>query len=243
MFAVRNDAASAWLLALLLIWALSLLGSIGASWPSPEKRLPLATGLRMASAATLALAAWSWYLVARDIPHVALFAFLIAIGMSLGLLGDLLLANLLPLKQGFLAGMAAFALGHIAYIAAILTLTPRIQWVIEGIALLVRLVGWYLAVFRAGKDDGLLGWVALPYALLLTTTAGVATGLAIQTPQFVPLAIGAALFLISDLLVAGEQFGQLRFPHSGEAVWLTYGPAQMLIVYAVNSALVVAAAR
>lgn len=243
MFAVRNDAASAWLLALLLIWALLLLGSFVANWRSPEKRLPLATGLRMASSATLALAAWSWYLLARDVSHVAMFAFIIAVGMSFGLLGDLLLANLLPLKQGFLAGMAAFALGHIAYIAAILTLTPRIQWAVEGIALLVGLVGWYLAVFRGGKASGMLRWAALPYALLLATTAGVATGLAIQTPQFVPLAIGAALFLVSDLLVAGEQFGQLRFPHSGEAVWLTYGPAQLLIVYAVNSALVVAAAR
>ena len=243
MFAIRNDAASAWLLALLLIWALSLLGSIGASWPSPEKRLPLATGLRMASSATLALAAWSWYLVARDIPHVALFAFLIAIGMSLGLLGDLLLANFLPLKQGFLAGMAAFALGHFAYIAAILTLTPRIQWAAEGIALLAGLAGWYLAVFRAGQDNELLRWAALPYALLLATTVGAASGLALQAPQFVPLAIGAALFPISDLLVAGQQFGQLRFLHIGDAIWLTYGPAQVLIVYAVNSALVVAATR
>ena len=86
----------------------------------------------------------------------------------------------------------------------------------------------------------LLRWAALPYALLLATTAGVATGLAIQSPVFVPLALGAALFLVSDLLVAGERFGRVRFPHSGDAVWLTNGPAQMLIVYAVNSALIAA---
>ena len=243
MFAVRNDAASAWLLALLLIWALLLLGSFVANWPSPEKRLPLATGLRMASSATLALAAWSWYLLARDVSHVAMFAFIIAVGMSFGILGDLLLAHLLPLQQSFLTGTAAFAAGHIAYIAPILSLTPHVQWAIEGGALLVGLAGWHLAVFRGGKASGLLRWAALPYALLLATTVGVAAGLAIQTPQFVTLAIGAALFLVSDLLVAGEQFGQQRFPHSGEAVWLTYGPAQMLIVYAVNSALVVAATR
>jgi hypothetical protein len=60
---------------------------------------------------------------------------------------------------------------------------------------------------------------------------------------FLPLALGAALFLASDLLVAGEHFGRMRFPHIGDAVWLTYGPAQMLIVYAVNSALVVATIR
>ncbi|HKT37793.1 MAG TPA: lysoplasmalogenase, partial [Ktedonobacterales bacterium] len=196
----------------------------------------------LASSATLVLAGWIWYLATRDTPGVAVFALLIAVGMTCGFLGDLLLADVLPLSQGFLAGMAAFALGHLAYIAAILSLTTRVQWAIEGIALLVGLVGWYLVVFRSGKD-AMLRWAALPYTLLLTTTAGVATGLAIQEPAFLPLAIGAALFLISDLLVAGKQFGSLRIPHGDDAIWLSYGPAQMLIVYAVNSALLVATTR
>jgi hypothetical protein len=138
--------------------------------------------------------------------------------------------------------MGAFALGHIAYIAAILSLTPHMQWIIEGVALLVGLAGWYLVVFR-GTEATQLRWAALPYALLVATTAGVAVGLAIRTPTFLPLAIGAALFLVSDLFVAGERFGGLRFPHIDDAVWLTYGPAQMLIVYSVNSALVVAGTR
>jgi hypothetical protein len=98
-----------------------------------------------------------------------------------------------------------------------------------------------VVVFRGGKDAMMLRCAGLPYALLLATTAGVALGLAIQTPVYLPLALGATLFLLSDLLVAGEQFGRMRFPHIGDAVWLTYGPAQMLIVYAVNSALVAAA--
>lgn len=237
MFAAHNAAASAWLLALLVVWAALLLGSVVVNWPSPEKRSPLATWLRLASSAVLVVAAWSWYLVARDFPGVAAFALLVAIGMTLGFLGDLLLAEMLPLKQGFLVGMAAFALGHIAYIAAILSRTPHVQWAIEGIALLIGLAGWYLVIFRRA-DDRVLCWAALPYALLLAATAGLAAGLALQLSVFVPLAVGAILFLISDLLVAGERFGGLHFPHLGDLVWLTYGPAQMLIVYAVNSALV-----
>jgi len=202
--------------------------------------MAIATRLRLGSSLTLVVAAWSWYLVARATPAVALFALLVALGMTLGFVGDLLLADALPVTQGFLAGMGAFALGHIAYIAAILSLTPQVQWAVAGIALLVGLAGWYAVVFRGGKDAMLLRWAALPYALLLATTAGVATGLAIQMPVFLPLALGAALFLASDLLVAGRHFGRIRFPHIGDAVWLTYGPAQMLIVYAVNSALVAA---
>lgn len=247
MFAAGSELASFWLLALLVTWALLLLGSVIANWRMPDKRQPLATGLRMASSASLTLAAWSWYLIARDVPDVALFALLLAFGMSLGFLGDLSLAELLPLRlfrQSFLVGMAAFALGHVAYIAAILSLifarTLHMQWVIEYLALLVGLAGWYLVVFRGGVGGPALRLVALPYALVLATTAGFAAGLAMQEPLFIPLAIGGALFLISDLLVAGERFGGLRLPHISDVIWLTYGPAQMLIVFAVNSALVAA---
>jgi uncharacterized membrane protein YhhN len=238
MFAVHSAAASAWLTALLVAWAALLLGSVVASFLSRQR---VATRLRLTSSLALGVAAWSWYLVARATPGVAVFALLVALGMTLGFVGDLLLADALPIVQGFLAGMAAFALGHLAYIAAILSLTPRFQWAVEGVALLVGLAGWYAVVFRGGKGALILRWAALPYALMLATTAGVALGLAIQMPAFLPLALGAALFLLSDLLVAGEHFGNVRFPHIGDAVWLTYGPAQMLIVYAVNSALVVAA--
>ncbi len=234
--ATHSEFADIWLLALLIIWGALLSGS------TERRRAASAPWLRLGSSLTLVLGAWTWYLVTRDTPSVVMFALLVAVGMTLGFLGDLLLANALPVKQGFLAGMVAFALGHITYIAAILSLTPHIQWIVEGIVLLVALAGWYLVVFR-GTEATQLRWAALPYALLVATTAGVAVGLAIQTPTFLPLAIGAALFLVSDLLVAGERFGGLRFPHLDDAVWLTYGPAQMLIVYAVNSALVVAGTR
>lgn len=237
MFAVHNAATSAWLITLLVVWAALLLGSVVASFLSRQRA---ATRLRLTSSLTLVVAAWSWYLVARATPPVAEFALLVALGMTLGFVGDLLLADALPIAQGFLAGMAAFALGHIAYIAAILSQTPQVQWAVAGIALLIGLAGWYAVVFRGGKDALMLRGAALPYALLLATTAGAAMGLAIQTPTFLPLAVGAALFLASDLLVAGEHFGRMRFPHSGDVVWLTYGPAQMLIVYAINSALVAA---
>lgn len=226
-----------WLTALLALWAVVLVGSALASWllPKAEK---FTTRLRLASSATLVVAAWVWYAVALEtgVVGVVTFALLLAVGMMLGLLGDLALAQVLPLKQHFLLGMAAFAVGHIYYISAILSMTPHLQWAAEGIALLMGLAGWYLLVYRSAEAE-VLDWAALPYALLLATTAGLAVGLAFQIPAFTPLAIGAILFLISDLLVAGESFGALRFPHLGDAVWLTYGPAQMLIVYAVNSAL------
>src|SRR5689334_8494636 len=104
MFAVHNATTSAWLLALLVAWAALPLGSVVASFLSRQR---MATGLHLTSSLALVVAAWSWYLVARASPAVALFALLVALGMTLGFVGDLLLAVALPVGQGFLAGMGA----------------------------------------------------------------------------------------------------------------------------------------
>jgi hypothetical protein len=104
---------------------------------------------------------------------------------------------------------------------------------------LIALVGWYVVVFR-GQKHTFLHYAALPYGLLLATTAGLATSLALQESVFIPLAIGTALFLISDFTLAAQLFNGLHFTMIGDVVWLTYGPAQMLIVYSVASALVIA---
>ena len=48
------------------------------------------------------------------------------------------------------------------------------------------------------------------------------------------MTVGAALFLISDLILAAQLFNDLHFRGVGDVVWLTYGPGQMLIVYSVT---------
>jgi len=58
-----------------------------------------------------------------------------------------------------------------------------------------------------------------------------ASGLAVQAPAFVPLALGSALFLLSDLILAAQLFSGVHFYLIDDIVWLTYGPAQALIVY------------
>jgi len=54
------------------------------------------------------------------------------------------------------------------------------------------LAGWFFVVFR-GQDPTLVHLVALPYALLLASTAGLGSGLARQDRRFIPLALGGAL--------------------------------------------------
>ena len=232
-----------WLLGLLVLWALLLFGGFIFGAPDAEntRRMPLWT--RMASSIVLVAAAWSWFIFSRD-TGIERYALLIAIGMTLGFLGDLFMAGVIPLPQHLLFGIGSFGIGHIFYIVAMLGLASQAgltaagpRWGAWAVWLLVGLGGWYLVAFR-GQEHTLLTWIALPYALLLATTAGVATGLALQSSVFIPLAIGAVLFLISDLILAAVAlFHVASFPLVHDVVWLTYGPAQMLIVYSVGAAL------
>ena len=231
-----------WLIGLLLLWAVLLFGGfIFGSAGEASRRMP--TWTRMASSATLVVAAFSWYAFSRGTPAGG-YAMLIAIGMTFGFLGDLALAGLLPGGRNVIGGIAAFGIGHIFYIAAFLRYSnqaglddPR-RWIALAVWLLIGLVGWFFIVYRGAAATGegvtVIHWIALPYALLLATTAGLATGLALADGRFIPLAVGAALFLISDLILAGDMFSGLSFPLIGDVIWLTYGPAQMLIVYSVG---------
>jgi hypothetical protein len=230
-----------WLIGLLVLWAGLLFGGflLGSSG-DVARRMP--TWTRMASSATLVVAAFSWYAFSRG-SGVSNYALLVAIGMVFGFLGDLLLAGLLPGGRNVIGGILAFGVGHIFYITAFLRFSEQVgltdptrRWAALISFLLVGAIGWYFIVFRGAADPGLVHWIALPYALLLATTAGLAAGMALQDGRFVLLAVGAALFLISDIILAGQMFSNLNFPLISDVIWLTYGPAQMLIVYSTGYA-------
>jgi uncharacterized membrane protein YhhN len=243
------------LVALWLLWAGLLFGGflLGSSAGDATHRMPAWT--RMGSSAVLVLAAWAWFAMARGrreartsrgdssdhgetARDVRDFALLVALGMTAGFAGDLILAGLLPGGENVLAGIAAFGLGHVLYITAILRWPgrrgyndPRIRWTAFAAWWVIGAAAWYLVVFR-GQEATVLHWAALPYALLLAGTCGAATGLAAQARAFVPMAVGAALFLASDLILAAQLFNDVDFRLIGDVIWLTYGPGQMLIVYA-----------
>ena len=230
------------LLILLISWALLLFGGfvLGRRSEDRTRRMPVWT--RLASSLTLVIAAWYWSRLAQDM-DASWFALPVAIGMTLGFVGDLFMAKLIiKSDKHILGGIGAFGLGHIAYIAGFVGFADWIgatagrsaAWIVW---LIVGSVGWYLAVYRGQAKRGTLHYAALPYALLLASSSGFATALAVNVSLFIPLAIGCALFLLSDLILAAQLFAGLSFPLIGDVVWLTYGPAQMLIVYSIGAAL------
>jgi hypothetical protein len=223
------------IVALFALWAIVLLGGFAFGRPAPNGLQRMPTWTRMASSATLALIAWLEVYLTRSSP-LGEYALLIAIGMSLGLFGDLILAEVIALPQHVLWGMVAFGLGHIAYLAAVIELAsafgltaPGALWSLLAVWLLIGLGGWYLVVIR-GQKPSALHWAALPYALLLASVAGLFTGVALQSSLLVPAAVGAILFLVSDLILASRLFAGRSFPLIGDLIWLTYGPGQALIV-------------
>jgi hypothetical protein len=214
----------AWML--LLLWALLLFGGFALGHdPARAERIP--RWARLGSSLVLVMLAWYGYLLV-DTQSAERYALLIGVGISLGFAGDLFMARVLPAPNRVLAGMGAFGLGHIAYIAAITGYAP-VGWAALSFWLILGAVLYYGVVLRGGQRST-QSLAAFPYALLLAATAGVATGLAIQQPLFTGLVTGAALFLLSDLLIAAEIFNSARLPRHNDIVWLTYGPGQMLIV-------------
>jgi hypothetical protein len=243
MFPELSDRQGYWLIALWVIWAVLLFGGFLFGKLNSEGTHRIPRWARMASSFMLVVAAWSWFAFANIFPREC--SLLLAIGMTLGFLGDLFMAQLIPLKDYVLGGIGSFGLGHIAYIIAFIDFgnardlfsgNESVRWIVVFVWWLIALIGWYMVVFR-GQKHTFLHYAALPYGLLLATTAGLATGLAIHEAAFIPLAIGTALFLISDFTLAAQLFNGLHFKMIGDVVWLTYGPAQMLIVYSVASAL------
>ncbi len=233
-----------WLWALLALWAGLLFGGFAFGKPDAKRTRRMPTWTRLLSSAVLVLAGWSWFALARASSN-ARFVLLIASGISLGFLGDLFMADLLlPSESHVLKGMAAFGLGHVAYIAGLLRFgyqnglaAPGPRWGAWLGWLLVGAAGWYLVIYRPVTRPQSLHWAALPYTLLLSSTAGCAFGLALQAPGLFPLAAGAILFLLSDTVLAAHLFKGTRFFLIDDVVWLTYGLGQMLIVYAAGRAL------
>jgi hypothetical protein len=234
----RGVFAALWLLWAVLLATAMIWGSI-----ADRHGEAMPTACRMASSVVLVVAGW-WAFARGRWTRAGRFSLGIAVGMTLGAIGDFFNAGLLdfvPLVHGTLGGIAAFGLGHMAYIGGCWNLRRelrladrRAMWAAVLFWQLFGLVAWYFVVFLGSENRSLVG-PALPYSLLLAGTAGVAAGLALQERRLAGLATGAALFLASDLILACGLF-RGSFPYQTQSVWLTYGPGQMLIVFATVTA-------
>lgn len=147
--------------------------------------------------------------------------FVVALVFSLA--GDVFL--MLP-GDLFVAGLAAFLVGHLAYVGGFLAAGVSAPAVLAGLAVVavaLLLVGRPLLVGARRKEPAMVVPVAAYMAVIsamLVTAIGAGPGLAVA---------GAALFYTSDALIGLGRFVR-AWPWSPLAVIVTYHLGQALLV-------------
>jgi uncharacterized membrane protein YhhN len=194
--------------------------------------------LRMISCLLLVVAAWAaWWILCRTQAAAAML--MVAVGMTLGFYGDSHVGDRLwwpPFPNKIVGGIVFYGLGHLAYVAACVVsrrsmeLAGGMRWWLPILAWQVSALFSWAAVALTSSEEVTLRVPTLLYTLLVAATPGFATALAVQRPIFRWMALGGALFLASDILLAWQVF-HASFPFIDELTWINYGAGEMLIVY------------
>ena len=178
----------------------------------------------LASVGFIAVAVTAIYMGGADRTgvHVPSAIFIVA-GLVMGLIGDIVLDLKVvylrsPEEGAYLTGgMAAFAIGHILYLVAILTyFTSRvISWPVIGICVAVAAVCAFAMVFGGEKlmkfDFGKFTVHSIVYAffLLFMGAIGIAAWVRgkASNPHVPIFSVGMILFLLSDVVLTQMYFG------------------------------------
>lgn len=149
---------------------------------------------------------------------------LLVAALVLCLAGDILL--LTDDDARFVAGLTAFLLGHLAYVALFVTLgLTNPYWAGAGaVLLLLTLPGAARIVAGARQRGAAMAGAVAAYMLVIAAMGilGWATGHAL-------IGLGAILFVVSDTVLGLDRFVQPR-PRAGLAVMVTYFAAQAVLV-------------
>ena len=155
----------------------------------------------------------------------------VILGLTFGALGDFLLS--LIGTATFLAGMVAFSLGHGAYVLAFAELA-RMPFPAAFPIYLAAMVALVLIVsIRIAPHAGALRWPVRAYSVIIAIMALTVAAIP-PAPGVATLQLGAALFVISDLIIAIQMFvvtGRLRKKRLGQLLWPLYWGGQALILW------------
>lgn len=166
----------------------------------------------------------------RPIPGYFL---LLLSGLVLCLAGDVLLA--LPQKWAFMAGLAAFLLGHALYILAFVYVTRLAGWLSWPILLVAALSGAVILWLKPRL--GRMFWPVLANVAVISVMVVGASAVFRQAGPGRPAGWlvlgGAALFYISDFFVARDRFVSQTFINRLAGLPLYYG-GQFLLAFSIG---------
>lgn len=167
--------------------------------------------------------------------HVAA---MIAAGLIIGSIADVLLNLRMVFEEKgqliFLVGIVVFLTGHIMYLAAVLPLCPyKLACIIIGIVLTALLMVWIFSRVTAKPAFKIFGVVYIGAIMLLNCVA-VGNVIAEQSAFNTVFAIGAVLFLVSDIVLILNTFGS-EFKQSLRNTNISlYYAGQLLIAFSLS---------
>ncbi len=149
---------------------------------------------------------------------ISRYAAVIIAGLAFGAIGDICL-NLRHLvgergKQVFMIGIAAFLIGHLFYLFALIQHAPQmLLWSI----LLCAVLSFFLLHFILARIEvqGVLRSFGIVYLVVVFLMACCALGLLPidpTNPAYLLFTLGAILFAGSDVLLVLGQFGKKKHP-------------------------------
>jgi uncharacterized membrane protein YhhN len=204
------------------VWAAVVVtaGFFAADWWAAWHRRPDVERLAK-PAAMVGLLAVAWLAGAADTASGRW----VLLALVLGLVGDVLLLE--DTAQRFLAGLVAFLLGHLAYVAAFVTAgldRPALGWLGVLVVLAALVVGRRILPGAVSSGGPRLGAAVAAYMVVIGALAvtGWATGLLL-------VGVGVTLFVVSDTVLAMGRFVQ-EHRWTFVVVMVTYHVAQAAIV-------------
>ena len=136
---------------------------------------------------------------------------LIVIGLIIGAVADVLLNLRMVFEEKgqliFLVGILVFLTGHIMYLAAILPLcSHKLACIVIGAVLTALLMVWIFKRVTAKPAFKIFGVVYIGAIMLLNVVA-ISNVISAHSPFNAVFAAGAALFLVSDIVLILNTFG------------------------------------
>lgn len=144
------------------------------------------------------------------------FASLIVAGLVMGGIGDICLNLRFVLEKAgkkiFLLGVAAFLIGHILYLAALIPLAGAsvIFSLPAGAVAAALLLAWLLKQMEVKGAFKIFGIVYIGVVVLMTAVAASLFIMQPESTRFLMFMIGAILFTASDVVLVFNLFGKTK---------------------------------
>ena len=165
-------------------------------------------------------------------------ASMIVTGLIIGSIADVLLNLRMVFKEKgqliFLIGILVFLTGHIMYLAAVIPLcTNKLVCIIIGLVLTALLMVWIFQRITAKPAFKIFGVVYIGAIMLLNCVA-IGNVIGSRSPFSIVFAIGAVLFLVSDIVLILNTFGsEFRQSLRNTNISLYYA-GQLLIAFSLT---------